>query len=116
VGQQVKHRWGRLKVNVNCVAFSLIHTRMTVADANASATISIAGNDIRVDVKPKLIKSHAMLCPLGRGGTPEAAAGSVFLFCTPESNYITGQVVGWRVAGGGWRVVRSKRLRQAVPT
>lgn len=94
----LSREWGRLKVNVNCVAFGLIHTRMTVADANAGATINIAGNDIRVGVNPELIKSHAMRCPLGRGGTPEEAAGSVFLFCTPESNYITGQVVA--VAGG----------------
>ena len=30
--------------------------------------------------------------------TPEEAADGVFLFCTPESNYITGQVV---TVGGG---------------
>lgn len=36
--------------------------------------------------------------PLGRGRNPEDAANAVYLFCTPESDYITGQVV---VAGGG---------------
>ena len=36
--------------------------------------------------------------PLGRGGTPEEAADAVYLFCSPESNYISGQVV---VCGGG---------------
>ena len=34
----------------------------------------------------------------GRGGTPEEAADAVYLFCSPESNYISGQVI---VAGGG---------------
>jgi 3-oxoacyl-[acyl-carrier protein] reductase len=38
------------------------------------------------------------MIPLGRGGTPEEAAGAVYLFCSPESNYISGQVI---VAGGG---------------
>ena len=36
--------------------------------------------------------------PLGRGGTPEEAAGSVYLFCMPESNYITGQTWWWAAA------------------
>ena len=36
--------------------------------------------------------------PLGRGGTPEEAAGAVYLFCIPESNYVSGQVL---VCGGG---------------
>jgi len=31
--------------------------------------------------------------PLGRGGTPDEAAGSVYLLCTPESNYVTGQTL-----------------------
>jgi len=33
-----------------------------------------------------------------RGGTPEEAADAVYLFCSPESNYTSGQVI---VAGGG---------------
>jgi 3-oxoacyl-[acyl-carrier protein] reductase len=37
--------------------------------------------------------------PLGRGGTPEEAAGAVYMFCIPESNYVSGQVV---VCSGGF--------------
>jgi 3-oxoacyl-[acyl-carrier protein] reductase len=40
----------------------------------------------------------SQLIPIGRAGTPEEAADAVYLFCTPESNYISGQVV--TVAGG----------------
>jgi 3-oxoacyl-[acyl-carrier protein] reductase len=36
--------------------------------------------------------------PLGRSGTPEEAAGSVYLLCTPESNYVSGQTL---ICGGG---------------
>ncbi|MGJ7524934.1 MULTISPECIES: SDR family NAD(P)-dependent oxidoreductase [unclassified Variovorax] len=93
----LSREWGRFKVNVNAVAFGLIHTRMTNADAKAGATVNIEGRDIRVGLNPELLKSHAQRNPLGRGGTPEEAAGAVYLFCLPESNYITGQVVA--VAG-----------------
>jgi 3-oxoacyl-[acyl-carrier protein] reductase len=89
--------WGRFNVNVNCVAFGLIHTRMTSADAKAGATVNIEGRDIRVGVNPEALKLHAQRNPLGRGGTPEEAADGVYLFCSPESNYITAQTVA--VAG-----------------
>jgi 3-oxoacyl-[acyl-carrier protein] reductase len=31
--------------------------------------------------------------PLGRAGTPEDAAGAVYLFCQPESDYVSGQTL-----------------------
>ncbi|MFM0549640.1 SDR family oxidoreductase [Paraburkholderia sediminicola] len=93
----LSREWGRFNVNVNCVAFGLIHTRMTTADAHAGATVKIEGRDIRVGLNPEMLKTHAQRNPLGRGGTPEEAAGGVYLFCSPESNYITGQTIA--VAG-----------------
>jgi 3-oxoacyl-[acyl-carrier protein] reductase len=93
----LSREWGRFNVNVNCVAFGLIHTRMTTADAHAGATVKIEGRDIRVGVNPDALRMHAQRNPLGRGGTPEEAAGGVYLFCSPESNYITGQTIA--VAG-----------------
>lgn len=36
--------------------------------------------------------------PLGRGGAPEEAAGAVYLFCIPESDYVSGQTL---VCSGG---------------
>jgi 3-oxoacyl-[acyl-carrier protein] reductase len=41
------------------------------------------------------------IIPLGRPGTVEEAAGAVYLFCLPESNYITGEVV---TCGGGYKM------------
>ena len=90
--------WGRYNVNVNCVAFGLIETRLTQAIAAEQATIDIAGNQIKVGIQPQMIEAWATTIPLGRAGAPEEAAGAVYLFCTPESDYITGQVV---VCGGG---------------
>ena len=85
--------WGRLKVNVNAVAFGLILTRMTSANAKDGATVKIEGRDIRVGISPEIMATHAQRCPLGRPGTPEEAAGAVYMFCSPESNYITGQTL-----------------------
>jgi 3-oxoacyl-[acyl-carrier protein] reductase len=90
--------WGRYKVNVNSVAFGLIKTRLTEADAEAGASIDIAGQQIRVGVNPQILKNAEAMIPLGRGGTPQEAAGAVYMFCIPESNYVSGQVL---VCGGG---------------
>jgi 3-oxoacyl-[acyl-carrier protein] reductase len=90
--------WGRLKVNVNCVAFGFIKTRLTEATADGNASVKIEGRDIKVGVNPDLMKMLEANIPLGRAGTPEEAADAVYLFCTPESNYISGQTV---VCGGG---------------
>ena len=54
--------------------------------------------DIKVGVQPQLLDAMARMIPLGRGGTPEEAADAVYLFCSPESNYVSGQVL---VCGGG---------------
>jgi 3-oxoacyl-[acyl-carrier protein] reductase len=92
--------WGRYKVNVNSVAFGLIMTRLTESSAQAlePATIDIAGQQIKVGVNPQVLRNAESMIPLGRGGTPEEAAGAVYLFCIPESNYVSGQVL---VCGGG---------------
>jgi 3-oxoacyl-[acyl-carrier protein] reductase len=90
--------WGRYKVNVNSVAFGLIKTRLTEADADAAASIDIEGRQIKVGVNPQILKNAEATIPLGRAGTAEEAAGAVYLFCIPESNYVSGQTL---VCGGG---------------
>lgn len=90
--------WGRLNVTVNAVAFGAIMTRMTAGEAGKS-TISMKGKEIKAGVGPEILEAMEKGIPLGRTGTPDEAAGAVYLFCTPESAYISGQVV---VAGGGW--------------
>ena len=58
----------------------------------AAKTLRAAGLSIKV------LEAMGRMIPLGRGGTPEEAADAIYLFCSPESNYISGQVI---VAGGG---------------
>ena len=90
--------WGRMRVNVNAVAYGFIRTRMTEVTADANAKINIEGRDIKVGINPDLMKSMETQIPLGRAGTPEDAAGAVYMFCIPESNYVSGQML---VCGGG---------------
>jgi 3-oxoacyl-[acyl-carrier protein] reductase len=97
--QSLCKEWGRYKVNVNCVAFGLIQTRLTQPLTGGEARIHVEGREIPVGIQPGFLKAmEDQLIPLGRAGTPGEAAGAVYLFCSPESNYISGQTV---VCGGG---------------
>ena len=93
--------WGRLKVCVNCVAFGVIETRLTRPMDHPDAHIEIEGRRIPVGVPTAMLGAVRTAVPLGRAGTPEEAAGGAYLFCIPESDYISGQVV---VVGGGLSV------------
>ncbi|CUH87700.1 3-oxoacyl-[acyl-carrier-protein] reductase FabG [Phaeobacter sp. CECT 5382] len=89
--------WGRYKVNVNAVAFGMISTRLTEATDEKKA-IEVEGNTIGIGIPKKVVKGFEMMIPIGRAGTPEEAAGGVYLFCIPESNYVSGQTL---IVGGG---------------
>jgi 3-oxoacyl-[acyl-carrier protein] reductase len=91
--------WGRYDVTVNCVAFGLIRTRLTETPAGGDAKIDVAGRQIAVGVNPELLAQFEAAIPLRRAGTPAEAAGSVYLLCIPESDYVSGQVV---ICGGGF--------------
>ena len=84
--------WGRMNVTVNCVAYGFIKTRLTVS-AESDATANIDGRDIKVGVNPDLMAAMERMIPLGRGGSPDEAAGAVYLRCIPESDYISGQTL-----------------------
>jgi 3-oxoacyl-[acyl-carrier protein] reductase len=90
--------WGRYSVNVNAVGFGLIETRLTQPLTQEGASIDIQGRTIAVGVQPKTIEAVKALCPLGRAGTPEEAASAVLFFCSPLSDYVTGEVL---ICGGG---------------
>ena len=91
---------GRLKINVNCVAFGVVETRLTET-TDVKKTIVVDGNEVGVGIPEKVSAGFARMIPLGRSGTAEEAANGIYLFCTPESNYISGQTV---VVGGGLRM------------
>jgi 3-oxoacyl-[acyl-carrier protein] reductase len=90
--QTLAKEWGRMNVTVNCVAYGFIKTRLTVSAAG-EATANIEGREIKVGVNPDLMAAMERSIPLGRGGTPEEAAGAVYLLCIPESDYVSGQTL-----------------------
>jgi len=90
--QTLAKEWGRMNVTVNCVAFGFIQTRLTASTAEAT-TANIEGREIKVGINPGLLARMEQSIPLGRGGTPEEAAGAVYLLCAPESDYVSGQTL-----------------------
>ncbi|GII92956.1 SDR family NAD(P)-dependent oxidoreductase [Sinosporangium siamense] len=90
--------WGRYRVNVNAVAFGMISTRLTADHGRPEAWIDVEGRQVRVGIPSNVIDGAAGLIPLGRAGTPAEAAGSVYLLCTPDADYVTGEVLS---CGGG---------------
>ena len=89
--------WGPLAVNVNCVTFGYIDTRLT-QEISGETVVMIEGEARRVGLTRAMIEAIKARIALGRAGTTAEAAGGVLLFCLPESDYITGQIL--EVDGG----------------
>jgi 3-oxoacyl-[acyl-carrier protein] reductase len=89
--------WGRYNVNVNSVGFGFIETRLVQP---LGAEIDIKGQKIKVGVQQAAIDAVKVHCPLGRAGTVEEAAGPVLFFCSPLSDYVSGEIL---IVSGGAR-------------
>jgi 3-oxoacyl-[acyl-carrier protein] reductase len=89
--------WGQFKVNVNAVAFGYIETRLTASKDEANVA-EIGGEKVQLGIPDQMRGMASMLIPIGRPGTPQEAAGGVFLLCTPWANFIHGQVLN--ITGG----------------
>jgi len=89
---------GRFNVTVNAVAFGLIETRMTQPIAEGGSTVTVGERELPAGMQPEMLETIRRLTPLGRAGTPEDAANAIYLFCCPESDFVSGQVL---VASGG---------------
>jgi 3-oxoacyl-[acyl-carrier protein] reductase len=90
--------WGRYNVNVNSVGFGLIETRLIQPLQGGSAVIEMKGKQIPVGVQQKLLDAAKTTCPLGRLGSVEEAAGAAMFFCSPLSDYVSGEVL---ICSGG---------------
>jgi 3-oxoacyl-[acyl-carrier protein] reductase len=90
--------WGRYNVNVNAVGFGIIDTRLTRPMEDAETRIAIGEKRVQVGMQTKAREQTTAMIPLGRVGTAQDAANAVFFFCSPLSDYITGEVL---VCSGG---------------
>jgi len=90
--------WGRYNVNVNAVGFGLIETRLVAPTSAADTHLHMHGTNIKIGVPTAALEALKERCPLGRLGTPEEAANAVLFFCSPLSDYVTGETL---ICGGG---------------
>jgi 3-oxoacyl-[acyl-carrier protein] reductase len=93
--------WGRYNVTVNCVAFGFVDTRLTQTFQKDVPEIAVGDRKLKVGIDAAQAELMKAMIPLGRSGTTEEAAGAVYLFCLPESDFISGEIV---VAAGGLRM------------
>ena len=91
--------WGRYNVNVNSVGFGFIETRL-VQPLGEGSEIEMKGKKIKVGIHQATIDAVKVLCPLGRAGTVEEAAGPVLFFCSSLSDYVSGEIL---IVSGGAR-------------
>ena len=93
ITKSLAKEWGRYNVTVNCVAFGHIETRLTQPLDDGPRTIDVAGRAHQVGLDRPTLERIRDATALGRPGSPEDAADAVFLFCAPESDFITGQII-----------------------
>ena len=89
--------WGQFNVQVNCVAFGRIETRLTQAKEKGE-TIHRGETEIAIGIPEDRLSKTTPMIPMGRAGTPQEGAGAILFFASPLSNYVSGQVL--EVAGG----------------
>ena len=89
--------WGQFNIQVNAVAFGRIDTRLTQAK-EMGESIKRGDAEIAIGIPGERLERTTPMIPLGRAGTAQEAAGAVFFFASPFSDYVSGQVL--EVAGG----------------
>jgi 3-oxoacyl-[acyl-carrier protein] reductase len=89
--------WGRYNVQVNCVCYGFIDTRLTKAK-EAAEKIRREGEEVMLGVPDQMRQLAPMLIPLGRPGTPEEAAGPMVFLASWLSDYVSGHVL--EITGG----------------
>src|SRR5438067_2912513 len=89
--------WGRYNVQVNCVCYGFIETRLTAAKEQAEK-IQRDGEEVALGVPDQMRQMAPLLIPLGRPGTTEEAAGPVLLLASSLAHYVSGVVL--EVTGG----------------
>ncbi|HKP85819.1 MAG TPA: SDR family oxidoreductase [Blastocatellia bacterium] len=89
--------WGQFNIQVNAVAFGRIETRLTQAKEKGES-ITRGEAEIAIGIPNERLERTTPMIPMGRAGTIEEAAGAIFFFASPFSDYVSGQVL--EVAGG----------------
>jgi 3-oxoacyl-[acyl-carrier protein] reductase len=89
--------WGRFNIQVNCVAFGIMDTRLTRSKEKGE-TIRRGNLEVELGIPEAIREASLQLIPMGRPGTPAEAAGAILFFTSPLGDYVSGQVL--EVSGG----------------
>ena len=94
IGQQVALRlaWDGAGVVVNDLDDEPVAETIRRIQAMGGKAVACNG-DVRVGVQRARIAALNQIIPLGRGGTPEEGARAIYLFCSPDSDYVSGQTL-----------------------
>src|SRR5439155_24591588 len=88
---------GPFNIQVNCVAFGLIDTRLT-RRKESGERIHRGEAEIELGIPTPMREAAIKLIPMGRPGTPAEAASAILFMASPLSDFVSGQVL--EVTGG----------------
>jgi len=95
--RSLAREWGPFNIQVNCVAFGLIDTRLT-RRKESGERIHRGEGEIELGIPTPIREAAINLIPMGRPGTPQEAASAILFMASPLSDYVSGQVL--EVTGG----------------
>lgn len=96
--KSLAREWGALNIQVNCVAFGFIDTRLT-QNKETGERVQRGETGVALGIPAAMRDATFKLIPLGRPGTPREAAGAILFLASPLSDYVSGQVLE---VTGGW--------------
>ncbi len=91
--KSLAREWAPLRINVNAVAPGFVETRLTAARRDGD----------EFGIAPEVLEQVHAQIPIGRVGQPHDVAALVAWLSSPDSDYVTGQVVETH---GGLEIVR----------
>ena len=93
ITKTLAREWGPFRVNVNAVAFGFVETRLTASVDESTERFTVGDVEVPLGIPGQMREGAAGVIPLGRGATPQEAAGPILFLCSPWSNFVQGQVL-----------------------
>jgi 3-oxoacyl-[acyl-carrier protein] reductase len=91
--RSLAREWAPQQINVNAIAPGYIETRLTAA----------RGEGDELGIPPEVVEQIKAQMPIGRLGRPEDVAGLASYLVSPDSDFMTGQVLELH---GGMEIIR----------